>query len=234
MRHGQRLVSTSGRSRACVRRSASRGCSATASARMRGAASSPPCGRPCASASRPRPRAMAARSRRRSTAAAGSTGATSGRPGRSRCWTRCRRSSRARSRAPAVAFARASRPTACFTISIISSASASSRPSCCVTSRRASCRTSTTRSRTRRTPTAASRPACGRTVDDNLAPHGWFAAELVALIRTMLVRERRRARAAVGGPGALARAGARDGRARRVDEARRGRRVAAPGPRRAG
>jgi len=34
------------------------------------------------------------------------------------------------------------------------------------------------------------RPYLRRTVDDNLAPHGWFAAELVALIRNMLVRER--------------------------------------------
>jgi len=34
------------------------------------------------------------------------------------------------------------------------------------------------------------RPYARRSVDDNLAPHGWFAAELVALIRTMLVRER--------------------------------------------
>ncbi len=34
------------------------------------------------------------------------------------------------------------------------------------------------------------RPYARRSVDDNLAPHGWFAAELVALIRNMLVRER--------------------------------------------
>lgn len=34
------------------------------------------------------------------------------------------------------------------------------------------------------------RPYARRSVDDNLAPHGWFAAELVALVRTMLVRER--------------------------------------------
>jgi hypothetical protein len=34
------------------------------------------------------------------------------------------------------------------------------------------------------------RPYARRTVDDNLAPHGWFAAELVALLRNMLVRER--------------------------------------------
>ncbi len=33
------------------------------------------------------------------------------------------------------------------------------------------------------------RPYARRSVDDNLAPHGWFAAELVALLRTMLVRE---------------------------------------------
>jgi len=36
------------------------------------------------------------------------------------------------------------------------------------------------------------RPYARRTVDDNLAPHGWFAAELVALLRNMLVRERTR------------------------------------------
>ncbi len=34
------------------------------------------------------------------------------------------------------------------------------------------------------------RPYARRSVDDNLAPHGWFAAELVALLRNMLVRER--------------------------------------------
>jgi hypothetical protein len=34
------------------------------------------------------------------------------------------------------------------------------------------------------------RPYARRSVDDNLAPHGWFAAELVALVRNMLVRER--------------------------------------------
>jgi hypothetical protein len=34
------------------------------------------------------------------------------------------------------------------------------------------------------------RPYARRSVDDNLAPHGWFAGELVALIRNMLVRER--------------------------------------------
>jgi hypothetical protein len=33
------------------------------------------------------------------------------------------------------------------------------------------------------------RPYARRSVDDNLAPHGWFAAELVALLRNMLVRE---------------------------------------------
>ncbi len=33
------------------------------------------------------------------------------------------------------------------------------------------------------------RPFARRSVDDNLAPHGWFAAELVALLRNMLVRE---------------------------------------------
>lgn len=33
------------------------------------------------------------------------------------------------------------------------------------------------------------RPYRGRSVDDNLAPHGWWAAEYVALVRTMLVRE---------------------------------------------
>jgi hypothetical protein len=33
------------------------------------------------------------------------------------------------------------------------------------------------------------RPYARRSVDDNLAPHGWFAAELVALVRNMLVRE---------------------------------------------
>jgi len=34
------------------------------------------------------------------------------------------------------------------------------------------------------------RPYARRSVDDNLAPHGWFAAVLVALVRNMLVRER--------------------------------------------
>lgn len=33
------------------------------------------------------------------------------------------------------------------------------------------------------------RPYAGRAVDDNLAPHGWFAAEYVQLLRNMLVRE---------------------------------------------
>lgn len=33
------------------------------------------------------------------------------------------------------------------------------------------------------------RPYSGRSVDDNLAPHGWWAAEYVALVRAMLVRE---------------------------------------------
>lgn len=33
------------------------------------------------------------------------------------------------------------------------------------------------------------RPYRGRSVDDNLAPHGWWAAEYVALVRAMLVRE---------------------------------------------
>ena len=88
-------------------------------------------------------------------------------------------------------------------------------------------RGSTTRSPTRRRPTAASRPSCARTpaarVDDNLAPHGWFAAELVALIRNMLVREHdARDRAAVRGRPA---AGSRRD-ARRSSAARR--RVTAP------
>jgi hypothetical protein len=34
------------------------------------------------------------------------------------------------------------------------------------------------------------RPWARRLVDDNLAPHGWFAAELVTLVRNLLVRER--------------------------------------------
>jgi hypothetical protein len=34
------------------------------------------------------------------------------------------------------------------------------------------------------------RPFARRLADDNLAPHGWFAAELVALVRNLLVRER--------------------------------------------
>jgi hypothetical protein len=34
------------------------------------------------------------------------------------------------------------------------------------------------------------RPSARRTVEDNLAPHGWFAADLVTPIRNMLVRER--------------------------------------------
>ena len=44
------------------------------------------------------------------------------------------------------------------------------------------------------------RPYARRSVDDNLAPHGWFAAELVALLRNMLVRERTSAPG--GSPGA--------------------------------
>ena len=79
------------------------------------------------------------------------------------------------------------------------------------------------------------RPYARRSVDDNLAPHGWFAAELVALLRNMLVRER-------GGgielfsavPGALARRRVAPTVVRaRGDEARDGRRLAAAGARRA-
>ena len=121
------------------------------------------CARPCARASRRRRRATAARSRPRSTTTAAWTGATCGPRGRRRRSTRCRRSSRARSRRRAVAFARASRRTGRFTTCITTSASASGRPSCCATSRHASCRGCTTRWRTRRTPVVASRPACGRT-----------------------------------------------------------------------
>ena len=77
------------------------------------------------------------------------------------------------------------------------------------------------------------RPYARRSVDDNLAPHGWFAAELVALLRNMLVRESGAGlELLVGGAGALAGSRPPDGRAGRADEARAGRRDAAAGPRR--
>ncbi len=137
--------------------------------------------------------ATAARSRPRWTAPAAGTGGTSGRPGPARCSTRPRRSSRARSHVLGATSARGSRPTASFTTCTTTSAFASGRPSS-LRGEQARVVQGLYDSLAHTTNTNGGfetgvRPYARRSVDDNLAPHGWFAAELVALLRNMLVRE---------------------------------------------
>ena len=232
-------ATTSGRSRGSRRRSASRGCSARTSARKPGAPSSARCARPSASAWRAPPRATAARSRRRSTATAaadwGNLWAAWPSPvldPSSPLVTRTLARARAHFREGLATYGEFHNLHHYLGFRVWQTELVRGEQAKVVQGLYDSLAHTTNTNGGFETGV---RPYARRSVDDNLAPHGWFAAELVALLRNMLVREaRRRDRAVLRGAGALARSRPPDRRARRGDDARHGRRHAAPGARRRG